>query len=98
MLSLLFAHPVFDFVVGDALAGFAADDDADLAGCRVELDTLAARVLGGAYGASKFGPAETIAAARRKAGRLRHGIFPDAIAFCAACFISSNVRPSGRAV
>jgi hypothetical protein len=75
MLPLLLAQPVFDFIVRDALAGLAADDDGNLAGRWIDLDALSARAFGGAHRARKLALAEAIGSARgarRDCSILRH--------------------------
>src|SRR6516164_1306685 len=60
MLPLLLAQPIFNLVVRDALIGFAADDDCDPAGPRIDLDALATGALAGAHGARKLALAEAV--------------------------------------
>jgi hypothetical protein len=59
MLPLLLAQPSLDFVVCDALAGFG--EDHEVSACfRIDLDALAAALLGGAHHAGKLALAEPI--------------------------------------
>jgi hypothetical protein len=79
ILPFLFAEPVLDFVIRDALAELAADHDADRAGLGIDLDALATSGPSGSNCASNFDGPKAIARARSELPRLRH-----AQTFCAA--------------
>jgi len=79
ILPFLFAEPVLDFVIRNALAELAADHDADRAGLGIDLDALATGGPSGSNCASNFDGPKAIARARSELPGLRH-----AQTFCAA--------------